>query len=282
MDEKSKEHEIRDSFYKLIDITSNKLDNIHPHMLKIYYKQICQRKKSGPIMLIYCHPKTVKFEDGIVDKDSHFLHKEINKIANQYGIKTIVTLDIRGNIGIPVYGGNTLYININGFSDTFIDKFNGMFDVVMVPDCAGDWIYLQWYMSRDTIYSCFDKKFPYLDVILSYITSNPNESKQYNLSTSDIKPYCKEIPNTEEIKQDAYSKFKELMKKLKRLVDKDGCILYSKFTNDAFEKISNDQDMIEFKQYDQFKEYNVSNWMIYENKKVAGGKNIWRTFLIGF
>jgi hypothetical protein len=277
MDEKSEDNKIRDSFYKLIDDISNRLDDTRA--IKIYYNQIRERKKSGPVMLIYCHPNIVKFKNGIVDKDSHFLHKEINKIANQYGIKTIVTLDI---IGMPAYGENTLYININGFSETFINKFSGMFDVVMVPDCNGDWVYLQSYMSRDTIYSCFDKKFPDSGVIYSYISDNPHKSKQYELRISDIKPYCKEIPNTEDAKQDAYSKFKELMKKLKQLVDKDGCILYSKFTNEAFEKISNDQGMIEFKQYDQFKEFDVSNWMIYENKEVAGGKYIWRTFLIGF
>lgn len=93
-------------------------------------------------MVVYCHRK----------RDYHFATNIMNKILNENGYGDLnnilkMYLDIEPHSYIPEgpysyipeglpYGP---HIIADGFSDTFINNHLNMFDIVALPDCAGDW-----------------------------------------------------------------------------------------------------------------------------------------------
>jgi len=77
-------------------------------------------------ILVYCHPKKIeKEEDHFLY--SHFIHIIENYSRDKY---KIYTLDIKGNSDFMV----------DGFSDEFITTQNNKWDIIFIPDCAGQWV----------------------------------------------------------------------------------------------------------------------------------------------
>lgn len=80
-------------------------------------------------VLIYCHPKPVS----LTNENSHWQIPIFKKILEDRGIDiNHVKIDT-----IDVENGGT--IKNNGFSNRFINSHKNEFDIVILPDCAGEW-----------------------------------------------------------------------------------------------------------------------------------------------
>lgn len=103
--------------------------NIHTSLIQILKTQI-ERDENEFKILIFCHAKPTI--------DNHFLYNDIMILAKEAGIDetkpfTIDTLDI-------IEGGT---YKVDGFSDEFINVNLNKYNLVVIPDCGGDWVSFQ-------------------------------------------------------------------------------------------------------------------------------------------
>ena len=97
-------------------------------------------------MLIYCHDDTITYRKENKEGDKLWSHEQGGAYKCSIIVERIIDMNGWGDSNIhidtiDILPGGTF--KEDGFSDTFIDKHVGKYDLVYLPDCAGDWYKLQ-------------------------------------------------------------------------------------------------------------------------------------------
>lgn len=101
-------------------------------------------------ILVYCHNKKIKTDMNHTKIDNgHWQFEIFNSIINMYNLNNIIikTVDI-----LP--GGDYM---ADGFSDDFINKYSGKFNIVILPDCGGDFFTFQENKQIEKLNALFEK-----------------------------------------------------------------------------------------------------------------------------
>jgi chaperonin cofactor prefoldin len=94
-------------------------------------------------MLVYCHTSRNLLEEPKIHGEGHFLYKTFQIILDEKGIKNpiIDTVDIAPLQDPYVHADNKMdkHYAEDGFGDTFINNHLKGYDIVILPDCSGQW-----------------------------------------------------------------------------------------------------------------------------------------------
>lgn len=95
-------------------------------------------------MIIYCHPTYVS--QGDMNKTDPYDGKWGRSLTPHWQNETIATMvvlyEISETVSIDIKHVDKKY-RVDGFSRSFIDAHAGLFKVVFLPDCGGEWYEFQ-------------------------------------------------------------------------------------------------------------------------------------------
>ena len=100
-----------------------KQNNLEPDFEPVFPNQADYDSNT---MLVYCHPRPLS------DIIPHFMQSIFDTIGEEYNITTFLTID-------NSEFNNTADLQVDGFSDEFINANKEKFKVVFLPDCGGIW-----------------------------------------------------------------------------------------------------------------------------------------------
>lgn len=103
-------------------------------------------------ILIYCHEDIITYRKENKEGDKLWSHDQKGAYKCSNIVEKIIDMNGWGDSNIhidtiDIISGGTF--KEDGFSDTFIDKHVGEYNLVYLPDCAGDWYRLQTDAQKD-------------------------------------------------------------------------------------------------------------------------------------